>query len=172
MNENQATEDVTPDNLENTDNRSPSEAEENTATEVPVNEELPEAEELPVNKELEYYTRNFSFTQRSVILPIHPSVGERIRPSQLPLVEREIYQKMVDTRFWNNVNFDDFALIPVPSPPFRSVIIGKITPLGSKRYEMFLELEGFAEDYPLGIVLFHETEEIVIVLIRYLPAIE
>ena len=125
-------------------------------------------EPLLVNQALEYYARSFSFIHRQVIIPQHPVLGVLLRPSQLAPTERAIYQEIAETRFWNDLDFDDYRIDPPPSPPFRSVTIGKLSALGSQRYEVLLQLESFDTIYSLHLVLLYSEENLRVLLMRHL----
>lgn len=129
--------------------------------------EVPEVV-LEVNRTLERYARNFPFASRRVSTPRHPVLGELSRPAQLFFPESAIYLQLAEPRFWNDFNFDDFGLEPPPAAPFRSVVIGELSAIGSQRYEVFLELEGFEETDLLNIVLSYSEDELTILIMRFI----
>ncbi len=127
------------------------------------NSEFPE-----VNRELENFARQFSFEYRRVSFPQHTVLGSQLRPDQLFSSEKEIYQELTARTFWNDFDFTNFALEPLPTAPFRSVIVGKISSLGEQRYEVFLELRGFEDRYALGVILAYIDGVLTIIIVRYL----
>ena len=127
------------------------------------NSEFPE-----VNRELENFARQFSFEYRQVSFPQHTVLGSQLRPDQLFSSEKEIYQELAARTFWNDFDFTNFTLEPLPTAPFRSVIVGKIYSLGEQRYEIFLELRGFEDRYALGVILAYIDGVSTIIIVRYL----